>query len=225
MRANRTDHYDTLCARPLSVWRSPSWFVPDFVTQIGVSIRQHPMGSPTCPGGSDHVPTRPRPHPVGPRLRGEIWTGQGIFAHHLVKIGALAADRPATESNANGRARRGALRPQPPTISHRSSYFVPKNASAGGEGLFVRRAQGSSCSAPLHRPFRLPRASHSRLGRGRGVPGGPVERAVVRSEVHRVVAGPVVRSCGVRWPACEVSVSGTLVRRGGGCSPGPVRRS
>jgi len=29
------------------------------VTQIGVSIRQHPTGSPTVSGGSDHVRTRP----------------------------------------------------------------------------------------------------------------------------------------------------------------------
>jgi len=57
------------------------WSASEFAIEIGVSIRQHPTGSPTSTGGSDHVRTRPWTDPgrrrtkrfLSPSLKYEIW--------------------------------------------------------------------------------------------------------------------------------------------------------
>ncbi|MEP6527843.1 MAG: hypothetical protein ABJA86_11840 [Nocardioidaceae bacterium] len=57
------------------------WFASDFVSYIGVLIRQHPTGSPITTGGSDHVRYRPWNRPcwqaqeavLVPSQKYEIW--------------------------------------------------------------------------------------------------------------------------------------------------------
>jgi hypothetical protein len=105
--------------RRLPLATGQACFAPDFAIEIGVSIRQHPTGSPTVLGGSDHVRTRPWTDRAGRRakrflspsqkyeiwlqlVRQEVTIAEAASEHHVdrstitrirtvAKEGALAA--------------------------------------------------------------------------------------------------------------------------------------
>jgi transposase len=194
------------CHRPAGVhgrhWRLHrcSWFASDFVTQIGVSIRQHPTGSPTLLGGSDHVRARPCRPPLEAvvvalekyeiwlqLVRQEVTIAEAAAAQHVDRstimrirtvakegaLAALAASKPGVAAFFKNRRAAAASR-----LWHQHIDDLPELANRSVDvppltgHLHVRLVRPSAIT---HRVSTWP----SRLGQQRRESAGPTGKASV----------------------------------------------
>src|SRR5664280_2074958 len=122
-----------------------AWSASEFAIEIGVSIRQHPTGSPTSTGGSDHVRTRPWDRP---------WeTPHQAVPVCLAEVRDLVAAGPSGGDDRRGRSRRT----RRPVHDHADPHRR-EGGCAGGAGRVQTRRAGPGAGL------------RTRAGQGRGGP-------------------------------------------------------
>src|SRR5450759_2196076 len=121
------------------------WSASEFAIEIGVSIRQHPTGSPTSTGGSDHVRTRP-------------WTDPGKTPHQAVPVSLAEVRDLVAAGPSGGDDRRGRSRRTRRPVHDHADPHRREGGCAGGAGRVQTRRAGPGAGL------------RTRAGQGRGGP-------------------------------------------------------